>query len=116
MEVGNGAEFSSDLSTKLTLKFLLCQEVPHGHSPGESLPANSARNNAAEFANNLNCSGHYELIRAPLAARMLRHLDPAVLTISIAVSFLALFSAREVPFQFAARTSGETIDGAVDKD
>lgn len=32
MEVGNGAEFSSDLSTKLTLKFLLCQEVPHGHS------------------------------------------------------------------------------------
>lgn len=27
------AEFSSDLSTKLTLKFLLCQEVPRGHSP-----------------------------------------------------------------------------------
>lgn len=26
------AEFSSDLSTKLTLKFLLCQEVPRGHS------------------------------------------------------------------------------------
>lgn len=47
---------------------------------------------------------------------MLRHLDPAVLTISIAVSLLALFSARGVPFQSAARTSGETIDGAVDKD
>lgn len=31
------AEFSSDLSTKLTLKFLLCQEVPRGHSPPLSL-------------------------------------------------------------------------------
>lgn len=31
------AEFSSDLSTKLTLKFLLCQEVPRGHSPLLSL-------------------------------------------------------------------------------
>lgn len=31
------AEFSSDLSTKLTLKFRLCQEVPRGHSLPPSL-------------------------------------------------------------------------------
>lgn len=58
------AEFSSDLSTKLTLKFLLCQEVPRGHSPPPlSLSlADSTRNNASEFASNLNCTEHYELI------------------------------------------------------
>lgn len=63
------AEFSSDLSTKLTLKFLLCQEVPRGHSPPLSLSlADSTRNNASEFASNLNCTEHYELIRASLSA------------------------------------------------
>lgn len=63
------AEFSSDLSTKLTLKFLLCQEVPRGHSPSLSLSlADSTRNNASEFASNLNCTEHYELIRASLSA------------------------------------------------
>lgn len=65
------AEFSSDLSTKLTLKFRLCQEVPRGHSLPPSLSlclslADSTRNNASEFASNLNCTEHYELIGASL--------------------------------------------------